>query len=247
MGMLAFSLFSCKKETVVYQTDSINDYLPLAVNKYITYRVDSTVYTNFGTVTEVHKYQMKFVVDAQVTDNLGRPSFRIFRYIRDSAGTQPWTPVYNSSTLMITPLSNQIELIEDNLRIIKLHLPMTIGFSWKGNAYLPLDPYGAQYSFSNDDEMQSWDFYYDKFENTVSYLGNNYSNVYTVEEDDETYNVPITNPNFYAYKNRSVEKYSKNIGLVYRELEMWEYQPNTGFGPPYRTGFAIKMWMIDHN
>ncbi len=30
--------------------------------------------------------------------------------------------------------------------------------------------------------------------------------------------------------------------------EMWEYQPNTGgSGGPYKTGFGITMWMIDHN
>lgn len=189
---------------------------------------------------------MKFAVDAQITDNLGRPSFRIFRYIRDTAGTQPWVPINNTSTFFITPLANQIELVEDNLRFIKLHAPIAIGFSWKGNQYLPFDPYSSLYNFSNDDEMQDWDFIYDKFEPTLSYLGNNYTNVYTVEEADESINVPITNPNGYASKNRSVEKYSKNIGLVYREYEMWEYQPGTGTGP-YKTGFGLVMWMIDHN
>src|SRR5690349_18151376 len=125
-------------------------------------------------------------------------------------------------------------------------MPMTIDFSWKGNKYLPYKPYGSLYGFSNDDEMQDWDFNYNKLEPSISYLGNTYTNVYTVEEVDESLNVPITNPNFYALKNRAVEKYSKNIGLVYREYEMWEYQPGTG-GGSYKTGFALKMWMIDHN
>ena len=244
--LLAFAFFSCNKKTEIYQTESINDYLPLAVNKYITYRIDSTVFTNFGRNTEVHSYQMKFVVDAQITDNLGRPSFRVFRYIRDTAGTQPWVPVYNTSTYFITPLTDQIELVEDNLRFIKLHAPVTSGFSWKGNKYLTYDPYNSLYNFSNDDEMQEWDFYYDTFEPSFSYRGNNYTNVYTIEEVDESLNVPITNPNGYASKNRAVEKYSKNLGLVYREYEMWEYQPGTGSGP-YKTGFGLKMWMIDHN
>ena len=244
--LLAFAFFSCNKKTEIYQAESINDYLPLVVNKYITYRIDSTVFTNFGRNTEVHSYQMKFVVDAQITDNLGRPSFRVFRYLRDTAGIQPWAPVYNTSTYFITPLTDQVELVEDNLRFIKLHAPVTSGFSWKGNKYLPYDPYNSLYNFSNDDEMQEWDFYYDTFEPSFSYRGNNYTNVYTIEEVDESLNVPITNPNGYASKNRAVEKYSKNVGLVYREYEMWEYQPGTGSGP-YKTGFGLKMWMIDHN
>ncbi len=60
-------------------------------------------------------------------------------------------------------------------------------------------------------------------------------------------NVPITNPAGYASITRVVEKYSKNIGLVYREYKLWEYQPNTGGPGGYQNGFGIKMWMIDHN
>ena len=65
--------------------------------------------------------------------------------------------------------------------------------------------------------------------------------VYTVEQQMTSLNVPITIPTSYASRSRSVEKYSKNIGLVYREYELWEYQPNPGgSGGPYYTGFGIK-------
>lgn len=246
--LLAFIIFSCSKKTEIYQTESINDYLPTVVGKYITYRIDSTIYTNFGTASEVHSYQMKFVVDAQIDDNLGRPSFRIFRYIRDTAGTQPWTPVINNSTYFVTPLADQIEVVEDNLRFIKLHAPVKDGFTWKGNSYLPFDTYSSLYQFANDDEMQDWDFYYDQFVSSFSYRGNNYSNVYTIEEDDEALNFPVINANSYGYINRAVEKYSKTIGLVYREYQMVEHQPPNLVNPfPYNIGFGLRMWMIDHN
>jgi hypothetical protein len=79
-----------KKETEEFKTEAIADYMPLAVGKYITYRLDSTVFTNFGRNEEIHKYRVKHVVDAQITDNLGRPSYRILRYLSDSLGHQPW-------------------------------------------------------------------------------------------------------------------------------------------------------------
>ena len=44
--------------------------------------------------------------------------------------------------------------------------------------------------------------------------------------------------------NYSIEKYAKNVGLVFKELTMWDYQPNNG---GQKRGFGIKMWMIDHN
>ena len=110
-----FSLTSCEKKTEEFSTDAIADYLPLTVGKYITYRLDSTVFKSFGTVQEVHRYQVKHVVDAQVPDNLGRPSYRILRYLRDSIGSQPWV---ENGTYFITALPDQAEVIENNLRYI---------------------------------------------------------------------------------------------------------------------------------
>ena len=244
LAIVFTSLFSCS-EKEEFITDKINDYIILTPGKYITYRLDSLVFTNFGRTIETHRYQVKDQIDALITDNTGRPSYRVYRYLRDSLGTTPWQ---TNGTYFITLLSDQVELIEDNLRFIKMHMPVKDGFSWKGNKYLSADPYGTKYSFSNDDNMIDWDFYYDGQSSSFSYRGNNYSDVYSIEEANEAFNVPITSPASYAAKSRSVEKYSKTIGLVYREYELWEYQPNTGgAGGPYYTGFGIKKWMIDHN
>jgi hypothetical protein len=239
-----FTFISCsEKEDFV--SESITDYSPAVVGKYITYRIDSMVFTNFGRSTEIHKYQVKHQVDALITDNLGRPAYRVYRYIRDTAGTQPWQA---AGSYFITLLDNQLEISEDNLRFIKLHLPIRDGYSWKGNKYLPDDAYGSLFNFSNDDNMEDWDYYYDGNPATFTYRGINYNNVNTVEEADESINVPIVVPTSYASRSRAVEKYAKGIGMVYREYELWEYQPNTsGSGGPYKTGFGITMWMIDHN
>ena len=75
--------------------------------------------------------------------------------------------------------------------------------------------------------------------------GKTYNDVYTVAEADEATNYPNTNPQDYASYSFAVEKYSKNIGLVYRELMLWEQQPSTP--DPYKVGFGIRMWMIAHN
>jgi hypothetical protein len=248
LGSVLFLQASCSREVEEFDTELLSDYIPLQTGKYITYRVDSTVFTSFGTIEETHKYQVKHVIDAQIPDNLGRPSYRVFTYIsnlNDTIGTPEWLP---GKTYFITPLSNQVEVIdENNLRFLKMHLPIREDHSWKGNTYLPYDPYISLYTFSNDDAMADWDFYFDRFEPSVTYRGQNYSDVYTIEHIDESFNVPITNPNAYASLSRSVEQYAKNIGLVFREHTLWEYQPNPGGSGPYKIGFGIKMWMVDHN
>jgi len=240
-----FSITSCEKKTEVFTTDAIADYLPLTVGKYITYRLDSTVFTNFGRNEELHRYQVKHVVDAQVPDNLGRPSFRILRYLRDSLGTQPWV---ENGTYFITPLTDQAEVIEDNLRYIKLHLPFKLNSEWKGNKYLSDDPYASLYTFSNDEGMNDWDYTLDSFDETRSIGGQTVNDVYTIFQIDDALNAPVTDFRAGGWRTFATEKYAKNIGLVTRDLILWEYQPNSsGTGVGFKTGFGIKMWMIDHN
>ena len=247
LAFVTIALLSCKTETEDFTSEAWQDYMPLAKGKYIVYRLDSTVFTNYGAVTEIHRYQEKHEIDTIITDNLGRTAYRIYIYQRDSAGTQPWNP---TGTYTVTPLNDQVEVNdESNFRIIKMHMPLRDGYSWKGNRYLTTaqgGPYSTLFNFSNDDNMADWDFYYDGGPGSFSYNGNTYADVYSVEEADEAYNVPITDPNAYAAKSRSLEKYSRNIGMVYKEYELWEYQPNPG-GTPYKTGFGVRMWMTDHN
>ena len=240
-----FSIVSCEKETEEFTTEAIADYMPLTVGKYITYRLDSTVFTNLQRNIEIHKYQVKHVVDAQLQDNLGRPSYRIFRYLRDSAGTSPWV---ENGTYFITPLTDQVEVIEDNLRFIKLHLPFKLNTDWKGNKYLADRPYASLYTFSNDDGMNEWDYNMEQFDETAAIGGQPVKDVYTIFQIDEKMNAPVTDYKIAGWRTLATEQYAKNIGLVSRDYILWEYQPNTngvGIGPT--TGFGIKMWMIDHN
>jgi hypothetical protein len=239
-----FSISSCKKETEEFKTDAIADYMPLAVGKYITFRLDSTVFTNFGRNEEIHRYREKHVVDAQVPDNLGRPSYRIIRYLTDSLGTQPWV---ESGTYFITPLTDQAEVIEDNQRYIKLHLPFKIDTDWKGNKYLSDDPFASLYTFENDNDMNQWDYNLESFQETMMIGNKTVNDVYTVFQIDDAFNAPVTDPNIVGLRTLAVEKYAKNVGLVTRDLIMWEYQPNPGGGTGFKTGFGIKLWMIDHN
>jgi hypothetical protein len=241
-----FTLFSCSDKTEEFVTEPLSDYLPLEPGKYITYRVDSLVFTNFQRDEEIHSYQVKHVVDAEIKDNLGRTSYRIYRFLKNAAGTDAnWI---SNGTYFITPLADQVEVVENNLRFIKLHAPVKEGTSWKGNKYLGTDPYFSfGYNFGNDDNMKNWDYRYDLFEPTFTYNGENYTDVFTVEQEDAVKNVPITDPAFIAFKTRSVDKYAKNIGLIYRQHELWEYQPNTTGPDPYYIGFGVTMWMIDHN
>lgn len=242
-ALLLFSFFSCSEKKEEFLTESLMDYLPLQPGKYITYRIDSLALTDFGKSLETRSYEVKHIVDSEIKDNLGRPSYRIYRYLRNADGTGEWS---NNGAYFITPLFDQVEVIEDNLRFIKLHAPLREGNSWKGNSYLHLDPYEGQ-KFTLFGYMKNWEYNYDSFAPTFEHADQEYTDVWTVEEEDYGENFPVTDPARAGGKIRAVEKYAKGIGLVYREYMIVEYEPNTTGPDPYYRGFGLTMWMIDHN
>lgn len=227
-------LSSCKKTTEVLDLNTVSEYYPLQVGKYITYNLDSTVFTNFGTTQEVHSYQVKQVVDGQITDNLGRPAYRIIRYIRNTP-TAPWLP---DNTFMAVLTDFTAEFIENNMRFIKLKGPVRDGYTWKGNSYIDVS---SDFRYLDD-----WDYTYDSV-NVSSMVGAyTLDSTLKVNQRDEVIGNP-TDPNSYHEINFGAEKYAKAIGLVYRNFLHVEYQPPTPGRGAYSVGYGVKMTMIDHN
>jgi len=252
--MLAF--FSACSKTETISTLSINELIPLQVGKYITYRLDSLVFVNVGKTQEIHKYRIKHLIESKTTDNLNRPAWLVRTYINDTLGSGPWVP---SGVYIITAVDKRVEVNENNLRVIKIQLPAKEGFSWKGNTYLPNRPYNPDYPISIDGNMSLWDFTYDIIDTKQRIGTADIENVTTITHINESENYPLIKDTSFASRELSLEKYAKNIGLVYREFELWENQPRpktvkTGFPPrdtivfdPVRIGFGIKMWMVDKN
>jgi len=234
----AAALFaSCKKSTDVLAIASVNDYAPFTVGKYITYNLDSTVFINFGTKDTVIKYQVKLAVDAQITDNLGRPAFRIIRYIRKTAAN-PWNP---DNTFMAVPTDFAMEFVENNMRFLKLKAPVRDGFSWKGNSYI--DTYSLN---SNVKYLDDWDYIYDSV-NVKKTVGTfTLDSTLHVTQRNEVIGNPA-DANSYSERNFGAEDYAKGIGLVYRNFLHVEYQPARPGVGAYRVGYGVKMTMIDHN
>src|SRR5258707_13445167 len=124
LSLIAFGILiinSCKRTTETFQSDQLTDYMQLQSGKYITYRLDSFVIFNFGTQGTIHSYLAKDVIDTIITDNLGRPGWRVIRFLSDTSGTDSWTP---AETYVITPTRETIEVVESNMRFQKLKLPI---------------------------------------------------------------------------------------------------------------------------
>jgi hypothetical protein len=232
-------LNACKKQTDSFTSSALTDYYPLEVGKHITYDMDSTVFINFGQRDTVIKYQVQDVVDAQITDNLGRPAYRIIRYIRKNS-SDSWRP---DNTFMVVPTDNTIEFIENNLRFQKLKLPVKEGFSWKGNSYIDT------YSLNSDVKyMDDWDYTYDSVNVPLTVEALSFDSTIKVSQRDEFLGQDPGEPGTqYAEKNFGVEKYAKSVGLIYKEFIHWEYQGGQPGKPAYYLGYGVKLSIIEHN
>ena len=102
--LLILIIAGCKK-TDNYPSAPLSDYMPMQLGKTITYRLDSLVFLNFGTMDSTFSYLAKDVVEDSISDNLGRPSWRVVRYLSDTTGTQPWSPI---ETYMVTPTRTDV-------------------------------------------------------------------------------------------------------------------------------------------
>ena len=250
---LLLLLSSCKR-TETIESLTLDELVPLQVGKYITYRLDSLVFTNAGKTTETHRYRVRHTIDRQSVDNQNRPAWVVVTHITDSLGVGPWV---QNGTYTITQVDKKLEVTQDNLRVIKLNLPTVEGFTWKGNSYLPNRPYNPEFPISIDANMSLWEFKFETVNGSETIGGNQLTDVTTVFHIDESENVPIVTDTSFASRELSIEKYAKNVGLVFREFQLWENQPRprtTGTPPnvittydPVRIGFGVKMWMIDKN
>lgn len=241
IGLFFISLFfiSCKKEKDSFSSETVNDYSPLQVGKYITYNLDSTLFINFGQKDTVISYQARDQVDAQITDNLGRPGYRIIRYLRKDA-SDDWTP---DNTFLVIPTDNSLEYIENNLRFLKLEIPVKQDFSWKGNSYIDT------YSINSDLKyLDDWDYIYDSIDVPLSINSLTIDSTVKVSERDEFLGQDPSIPGTqYAERTYALEKYGKGVGLIYREFLHWEYQGGETGVPGYFVGYGIKLSIIDHN
>ena len=241
------TLTRCSKQTDTFSTASIIDYYPLEVGKYSIYQVDSTVYVNYGQSREIHSHIVKDIVDAKLTDNLGRPSFRIRRLFQSTTDTTQWI---DHATYMVTPLSKSLEVIEDNLRIIKLQLPITDFVSWNGNRYLTDDMF-PEYGFNSTahSNLGSWEYNYENVNTGKTIYSLRFDSTITVTSlaADSTGFPPI-NAKAPAFKTVWEEIYAKGIGLVSRKINLEEFQPSSATFPNgYYSGFALKQTLIRHN
>jgi hypothetical protein len=196
IALLAF--VSCKQKTG--EAEDFNyDYFPVEIGSWVTYSVTDTRY-DVQTITET--YQLKEILDAEITDNLGRPSIRIERYWRQS-DNDPWEI---KDIWYATRTNSVAEKIEENIRFVKMVFPVRDYQEWDGNVY---------------NNYPEWEYYYDSIEEPRVVNNLTFDNTVKVVQA-ENFNL--------IQEQDAYEIYAKNIGLIYRKLIDIEYNGNQKTG-----------------
>lgn len=237
---------SCADKKIDYIAPPLSDYFPLTVGRYITYQLDSTVLTQFGADTTVKHYRVRDLVDAEITDGLGRKAYRVLRTISDATGTAPYT---NNNTFMVVPQGTDwIEKVENNLRFMSLRKPITEGFQWKGNSFIDASTVNSPVRYLFD-----WDYTYQNVGQPFTVAGKTYDNTITVLQRDEEFPTgPFSKDQPYKQWDYSIEVYAKGIGLIYKNMDHKVWQgptppPDVSAGYWEDGSFRVVLQAIDNN
>ena len=197
VGFIFFlALSSCKKDEMEMPADMGTNYFPFSVGNWIEYEVDSIAYIQLPTIDTLYKkLRVKFVMDSLFTDAEGRPTMRWLRYRKDLQSNLPadsleWI-LFDVWTC--TKTNTFIETFEENIPFVKLIFPVSKNKEWNGNAKNSL---GAEnYTYSEVDQNENLGFY-------------NFDSVLTVTQKFTSSAI--------AYQSK-IEKYARNVGMIYKE------------------------------
>jgi len=251
-----FLFFSCKKNNSPRNLSILlgENYFPLEIGKYIVYELDTISWVAQPGMDCVylkdtsHSFLKEEIIDTYI-DNEGNDNFILERYIRFDIN-EDWRikDVWN-----ISKSDARIERVEENIRFIKLTFPVEEGIRWNGNAFV--DP-NISTSFNGNaiDVYDYWDsdYYYSNVDQSEQIGDLSLDSITTIIQSD--------NANVQQYNYRyAVEKYARNIGLVYKEMQILDHNC-CGFHPdtlqpcldlPWEDkaerGFKLVQKIIDHN
>ncbi|HSK14277.1 MAG TPA: hypothetical protein VK907_13745 [Phnomibacter sp.] len=243
--VLVVLLVGCSDKKIEMTSPPLSEYFPLQPGKFIIYRLDSTVLTQFGRDTTVNTYRVRDLVDAEITDNLGRKSYRIVRTMSNAAGTAPYLP---SNTFQATPeATDWIEYVENNLRFMKLRFPIIEGFQWKGNSFIDAASLNSPVLYLAD-----WNYVYQNVGAPFTVNGTTYPNTITILQRDEVVPEGPFDPQFFKQYDYSIEVYAQGVGLIYKNFDHKAWQPPSP-PPDSRPGFwedgsyRIVLSALSHN
>ncbi|HBF88108.1 MAG TPA: hypothetical protein DDX39_05650 [Bacteroidales bacterium] len=178
------------KESDITSTSNDYNYTPLQVGNWITYEIEEIAIDKLSALYDTTNYFIKEIITEKYIDLVGEEACRIERfYKKDSLSNWIIKDVWTSQII-----NNRYQKTEENVKYVRLIFPAELNKIWNGNAYNTNEE--QEYEITNIDEFE------------------------TVNELDFDSVLTVTHENFLTQieKKYSIEKFAKNVGLVYKEI-----------------------------
>jgi hypothetical protein len=239
MLFAVLQFFACCKKPANqnFQINYQYSYYPIDSGHYIIYNVDSVAfdYDGINYNRDTVQYQMMAVFGDTIHDLLDSVNFLVTYYTRPNASAQ-WGSPYISYGLRT---QTNLQVVENDIRFIKMVFPPQLNETWNGNLYVPIDnnPNSAYTIFEN------WNYYYENIDTDMVLNGLTYNKTIEVSEVNSINQLT---------KEVRTEIYAQNVGLIYEEWESLSKENgiygnlSLGFDTGAATGFSIHMWAIAH-
>jgi len=196
-------LASCKNDEPTPYIDFGFDYAPLSVGSWVEYDVDSIVFNEFDARTDSFHFIMRVECTEVYEDQTGRS---VYRFEQTKRSNDTASSTFRKAFSLVKE-GVRIERNEDNKISVPLTFPISIDASWDGNAF-------------NVQDEQTFEIV--AVESTAQINGVNLDSTATVLQINDTNN--------FVFKQFAQERYSRDIGLVYREQLIKETQFNIDSG-----------------
>jgi len=219
----------CKKDNKQFSVNYGYNYYPVDSGHYIIYNVDSVTfnYDQINYTRDTSRYQMQAFFGDTLHDLLDSVNFRLYYSTRADSNSS-WGSPYETYGLRVT---TNLQVVENDIRFIKLIFPPQAAEQWMGNLYVPTT--GAYTTY------QGWNYYFENIDTTVVISGQTYNNAIVVSEVN---NVSLIS------KIVRTEIYAPNVGMIYQEWEALSKQNVIlGWDTGAESGFSIHMWAVAHN
>ncbi|WP_448520692.1 hypothetical protein [Rhodoflexus sp.] len=171
-----------------------SEYFPLERGRFVSYNVRQTTF-RLNQPPEIITFQLKEVVSERYITPAGDEAWRLVRY-RRANGRANWE-IINVWTVRKTPTFAM--RTEENVPFLRLVFPVRVGLTWNGNQFNTLSR--ENYRITDIGTRRIFD-------------GRSY---------DQTLTVLQRNDSTLVGKDKRMEIYAPNIGLVYRSAEQVAY------------------------
>ena len=227
LGLLVLVVLqACNRNVVPAENMALGkDYFPVKPGHWIEYAVDSIIYNDFNRTTDTFSMEFQDRMADSFLDADNRLSWRVDRFVRQDS-TYPWT---EHMTYFITPTIDRTEVTEQNLRFIKMVYPVKYNTRWYGNLFIPTD-FNPEYQWYRD-----WEYRYDSIGSGYQNQWMNFPQTLLIYQADRNEG-NAADTNAYSARTFSRERYARGVGLVYKEMTRWVYQPAVN---KYRKGFTV--------